>query len=157
MKTLVNDNGGEYTSNSFSKFLDLHGICMILTALYTPKQNPVSEVGNRTTVEKARTLLKQAGLPSEFWAEAIAAAVYLENRTPIASRNFFTPYVLWYGKSPTYNHLRIFGCLAYVHIGKERRGGKFSDTAKRGIFLGYQEGHHTYILSYASGKLTSSV
>lgn len=117
---------------------------MILTAPHTPQQNPVSEIGNRTTVEKARALLKNAGLPSEYWAEAGATAVYLENRTPIASRKFLTPYELWHGKAPTYHHLRVFGCLAYVHVGKERRNGKFDDTAKRGIFLGYQEGHHNY-------------
>lgn len=144
IKVLVNDNGGEYTSAAFKAFLDQHGIEMRLTAPHTPQQNPVSEIGNRTTVEKARALLKRAGLPPEFWGEAVATAVYLENRTPIASRNFISPYELWNGIKPKYDHLRIFGCLAYVHIGKERRNGKFDDTARRGVFLGYQEDHHNY-------------
>ena len=29
-------------------------------------------------------------------------------------------------------------------MGKERRDGKFADAAKRGVFLGYQDGHHNY-------------
>lgn len=147
IKSLVNDNGGEYTSKAFEKFLSENGIRMHLTAPYTPQQNPIAEVGNRTTVEKARALRKQAGLPLEFWAEAVNTAVYLENRTPIASKNFKTAFELWHGYTPKYDHLRVFGCLAYVHVGKERRESKFSDTAKRGVMLGYQESHKNYSLA----------
>lgn len=144
IKTMINDNGGEYLSNEFKKFIKYQEIFMNTTAPYTPQQNPVAEIGNRTTVEKARALLKQAGLPNEFWAEAVSTAVYLENLTPIASQNFFSPYELWHKKAPPYNHLRVFGCLSYVHVRKEQRSSKFLDTAKRVIFLGYQEGHHNY-------------
>lgn len=144
IKAIVNDNGGEYTPKAFRKFITEHGIRIHLTAPYTPQQNPVAERGNTTTVKKARAMLKQAGLPSEFWAEAVLTAVYLENGTPIASKGFKSPYELWKGKAPKYSHLRVFGCLAYVHVEKARRAGKFSDTAVRGVFLGYQEGHHNY-------------
>ena len=74
----------------------------------------------------------------------MSTAVYLENHTPIASRGFISPYELWYGRPPSYDHLRVFGCLAYVHVGQDRQSGKFSDTAKWGEFVGYQEGHHNY-------------
>lgn len=144
IKALVNDNGREYLSNNFSKFLCEHGIAMHLTAPYTPQQNPVAERGNRTIVEKARAMLKHAGLPASFWAEAVTTTVYLENHTPIASCNFLSPFELWFGKKPNYDHLKVFGCLAYVHVGEERRPGKFDDTAKRGVFLGYQDNHHNY-------------
>lgn len=79
IKNIVNDNGGEYTSKAFKTMLSESGIQMFLTAPYTPQQNPVAEVGNRTTVEKARAMLKLAGLPNTFWAEAVNTAVYLEN------------------------------------------------------------------------------
>lgn len=104
----------------------------------------MAKIGNRTTTKKARTLLKQASLPAEFWAEAVSTAVYLENRTPISSRGWITPFELWYRTKPRYDHLRVFGCLAYVHMGKERRNGKFGDVAKKGVLLGYQEGKHNY-------------
>lgn len=152
IKAIVNDNGGEYTSKAFDHFISEHGIRMHLTAPYTPQQNPVAERGNRTTVEKARAMLEHAGLPSEFWAEAVSTAVYLENRTPIASRGFKSPYELWNGAAPSYGHLRVFGCLAYIHIDKGRRQGKFSDTAERGVFLGYQEGHHNYRIMILSTR-----
>lgn len=51
---------------------------------------------------------------------------------------------MWFNEKPTYSHSRVFGCLAYVHVRKELRTGKFSDTAKKGVLLGYQEGHHNY-------------
>lgn len=144
IKTMVNYNGGEYVSNAFETFTSEHGIRMNPTAPYTPKQDPVAEIGNRTTVEKARALLKTAYLPHEFWAEAVTTAVYLENITPVALRNYQSPHEIWFGKKPTYEHLQVFGCLAYVHHQKELWSGKFSDKAKRGILLGYQDGHHNY-------------
>lgn len=144
IKAIVNENGGEYVSKAFESYISENGIHMHLTAPYTPQQNPVAEVGNRTTVEKARAMLKHAGLPNTFWAEAVNTAVYLENITPVASRGFSKPHELWFGEPPRHDHLRVFGCLAYVHIGKERRLSKFADTAAHGVILGYQEGHRNY-------------
>lgn len=138
IKKLVNDNGGEYTSNEFGNFVDSCGIFMDFTAPYTPQQNPISEQGNRTTTEKARAMLKQAKLPAEFWGEAVLTAVYLENITPIAKANFRSPHELWFGEVPSYKHLRVSGCLAYVHVQRGFRDGKFSDVAKKGVFVGYQ-------------------
>lgn len=63
---MINDNGGEYVSTSFKEFISKNGIIMNLTAPYTPQQNPVAEIGNRTTVEKARALLKKASMLKEF-------------------------------------------------------------------------------------------
>jgi len=37
---------------------------------------------NRTLIEMARCLLSQANLPKEFWAKAVATAVYIRNRCP---------------------------------------------------------------------------
>ena len=36
------------------------------------------------------------------------------------------------------NHLKIFGCLVYVHIPKEKRT-KLDPSGKKGIFVGYCE------------------
>lgn len=79
-------------SKAFEDFVKEHGILVNLTAPYKPQQNPVAERGNRTTVEKARALLKQASMPNEFWAEAVSTAVYLENITPLASKKYVTPH-----------------------------------------------------------------
>src|SRR5688572_4940396 len=82
-------------------------------------------------------ILHGASLGEEFWAEAGNTAVYLINRLPTkALDNGMTPYEAWYGKKPTFNHLRIFGCKAYVHVPKQKRK-RFESKTLPCIFLGY--------------------
>ncbi|MBW0531029.1 hypothetical protein O181_070744 [Austropuccinia psidii MF-1] len=57
-------------------------------SLYTPQQNPVAERGDKTTINMARCLLKDSGLPLSYWEEAVNTAVYLENLTPSCAINF---------------------------------------------------------------------
>jgi hypothetical protein len=42
------------------------------------------------------------------------------------------------GKKPKVSHLKIFGCLVFVHISKEKRN-KLEPSGKKGIFVGYCE------------------
>lgn len=146
IKRVVNDNGGEYVSNEFKEYLKTHGIIMDTTAPHTPEQNPISERGMRTTTERTRCLLDDSQLPLRFWGEAVATAVYLENRSPEASLGLKTPYELWYGEKPSLGHLRIFGCAAYRLIPKQFRESKFSRTSVKCILLGYQERISNYRL-----------
>ena len=56
---------------------------------------------SRTMTESARSMLTHATLPDNLWAEAVAAAIYVKNRTPITSfKKSSTPYERWYGKKP---------------------------------------------------------
>ena len=85
LKTVRSDNGGEYTSNKFKEFCNEKGISHEFTTPYSPQQNGVSERLNRTLLEKARSMIYHAEVPSKFWAEAINTAVYLHNRSPTAA------------------------------------------------------------------------
>ena len=82
VKCLRTDNGGEYVSKAFKDFCDLKGIKQELTAPYNPSQNGVAERMDRTFQEKVRSMLSNAKLPNGFWAEAVANAVHLINRSP---------------------------------------------------------------------------
>jgi hypothetical protein len=42
------------------------------------------------------------------------------------------------GKKPEVSHLKIFGCLVFIHIPKEKRN-KLEPSGKKGIFVGYSE------------------
>lgn len=157
IKRLVNDNGGEYLDGEFQKYLKSEGIVMDTTASYTPQQNPISERGNRTTTERARCILINAKLPKKFWAEAVATAVYIENRSPEASLKLQTPHELWFGTKADLSHLRIFGCSAYRLIPKQFRGLKFATTSEKMILLGYQDRLHNYrLLNPAKNKVIYS-
>lgn len=54
-----------------------------------------------------------------FWAEAVATAVYLLNRSPTKAVKKRIPYKAWSGRKPEVSHFRIFGSIAYVHIPSE--------------------------------------
>ncbi|KRX30474.1 Retrovirus-related Pol polyprotein from transposon TNT 1-94, partial [Trichinella sp. T9] len=70
VKCLRTDNGREYVNNMFAEFLMRKGIRHERTIPETPQQNGVAERMNRTLVEKARTMLIDANLSPDLWAEA---------------------------------------------------------------------------------------
>lgn len=82
IKNVVCDGGGEFNSKEFLSFFEEKNITVHITSPHTPQQNSVAKRGNCITSEKAKALLKQAGLPSTYWAEAVVTAVFLENVTP---------------------------------------------------------------------------
>ncbi|WRX09128.1 Integrase [Theobroma cacao] len=126
------DNGGEYTSQEFSQFLEKEGIFHQLTAPYCPQQNGVSERKNSTVLEMCRCLMFEKNMPKRFWAEAASTAVYLLNIIPTRAKQNITPYEEWYGTTPFVDHLRVFGSLCYQHIPEEQRD-KLQPKAQMGI------------------------
>jgi hypothetical protein len=76
---------------------------------------------NETLMEKARSMLSGVRLGQEFWAEAVGTSCYLVNQSPSSASDDKTPHEVWFGKKPSLQHLRLFGCDAYVHVPKENR------------------------------------
>ena len=112
----------------------------------TPEQKGVAERLNRTLVETTRSMLLDAKLPHQFWAEAISTATYLRNRSPTSAVEGATPHQAWYGQKPRVEHLRVFGSAAYIHIPKDERG-KLDPKAKKCVLLGYgnvRKGYRVY-------------
>ena len=143
IEALRADRGGEYLSNEFQQFLKECGIRPEFTAAYSPQQNGVSERLNRTLVEAARSMLSHADLSNAYWAEAVATATYLRNRlVSTALKAGETPYLLWYGKKPNLEHIRVFGCVVYSHIPSENR--KKLEKAQKLRFIGYTETTRNY-------------
>ena len=86
----------------------------------------------------ARAMLHDQGLPLFLWAEACNTAIYLQSRSPHQSLGNQTPLEAFSGQKPQLGHLRIFGCLTYSQVPKEKRT-KLDPTAEKGIFVGYSE------------------
>uniref|UniRef100_H3H9D7 Integrase catalytic domain-containing protein n=1 Tax=Phytophthora ramorum TaxID=164328 RepID=H3H9D7_PHYRM len=144
VKTLRNDNGGEYTSGAMAKFCADRGIVQKFTPPYTPQLNGVAERMNRTLVECARCMLEHAGLPKTYWGEAVMTAAFLRNRCPTrAISHDKSPHQVWTGKKPLLANLKVFGCHAYVHVPKAKRT-KFDARSVRCRFLGYSEHEKAY-------------
>lgn len=139
------DNGGEYKGLEHI-FGTIYGIKFEYTTAYTPWQNGVSERLNRSLVSVARAMLADAQLPPELWGEAVMAASYIRNRTPIGP-NGLTPEEAYSGKRPSVAHLRAWGCVAYAHVAPEQRDGdKLAPNAIRTALVGYMPTSKQYRL-----------
>lgn len=143
IKHLQSDNGREYVNNEFNDFLNKAGIRRRLTAPYTPQQNGIAERKNRTLVEMARCMMRQAGSPPALWAEAVNTANYIRNRCPTTALNGLIPFTLWKGKKPTIVYMNVFGSKAYYKE-KGKPKGKFESRSQLGIFVGYDTQSKAY-------------
>ncbi|BBH04991.1 transposable element gene [Prunus dulcis] len=146
VKCLRSDKGGEFTSCEFNKLCEVEGIQRQLSMAYTPQQNGVVERKNRIVVEMAKAMLHGKGLPYYLWAEAVHTAVYLINRCPTRALGDKTPFEAYSGRKPGLAHLKIFGCVCYVHISTKVRQ-KLDAKSTKGIFVGYaicEKGYRVY-------------
>ncbi|UYV71200.1 hypothetical protein LAZ67_8002150 [Cordylochernes scorpioides] len=146
LKRIRNDNGGEYVSNYFKRWLSSKGIKQEFTTAYTPESNGKAERLNRTIVESARTMLINSKLPKKFWSESVKVAVHVDNRIKIKEMNT-TPFEIYKGWKPNIVYLKRFGSEAYVHIRKEKRK-KMEPKAHKGIMMGYsmiRKGYRIYL------------
>jgi len=116
------DGGGEYTSNEFCHHLQQEGIEAQRTTLYTPESNGVSERVNRMIIGTTHALLHAVSAPKQYRAEAAMTAIYVRNRLPTrAIQAGFIPYEPWHGRKAMYDHIRVWGCVAYTQVPKETR------------------------------------
>jgi hypothetical protein len=67
-----------------------------------------------------------------------------------------TPFELFYGRKPNMQTIRAFGCPCYVHVHRADRDGRNSDTAQRGIFLGYNQERRAYNVLIQHNKIVVS-
>jgi len=143
IKCLRFDGGGEYSSNEFNEYLKEHGIQRKYSCNYSPQQNGVAEKKNRHIAEIARAVLNEKNLPNYFWAEAVATTVYIMNRTPTTTIHGMTPEKKFIGKKPDVSHLKVFGCITYVHVPDEKRS-KLDPKAEKCIFIRYSSEQKGY-------------
>ena len=55
------------------------------------------------------------------------------------------PQRVWTGKDISYRHLKVFDCLAYVHVAKDK-WGKLDPKTRPSTFLGYGDNEFGYQL-----------
>ena len=83
-----------------------------------------------------RSMLSYSSLPKSFWGYAIQTATYILNVVPSKSVPR-TPLELWSGNKPSLSHFRIWGCPAYVLMGKTTKLEMRSEVC---FFVGYAKG-----------------
>ena len=155
IKTFRLDNGREFTSNEFKELCKDSGIKRELSTPYNPQQNGVAERKNRTIMEVARAMLHDQYLPIHIWVEVARISLYVLNRTSYRVLKNKMLEEVFFSKKPEVNHFRIYGCLVYIHIPKEKRT-KLDPSGKKGIFLGYSESSNVYRIYFPGFKKTTT-
>ena len=112
--TIHSDNGGEFLSTHFKTLLHSYGIIHHRSCPYSPQQNGVVECKQRHLINTVRSLMFQASLPSLFWGHVILMATSIINRLPSSLLSWKTPFERLYQKPPTYDLLKVFGCLCFA-------------------------------------------
>lgn len=133
VQTIRSDNGSEFIC--LSEIFNQKGIHET-SCVGTPQQNRHVGRKHQHILNVARALRFQTNLHIEFWSYCIPTTRYLINRTPTKILQGKTPFELIYNHLPPIEHLRVFGCICYVH-NQKHGGDKFATPSNRSIFLGY--------------------
>jgi len=123
--------------------LRTNGIIFHLSCPYTSPQNGKAERILRTLNNSMQTLLIDASMPPKYWAEALAVATYLLNRSSSSSIRNAIPYFRLYNSYPTYDHLRVLDCLCYPNL-QATSPHKLTPRSTAYVFLGYPPDHKRY-------------
>lgn len=97
----------------------------------------------RTLNNAIRSLLFQAQLAPSYWVEALHVAAHVINIVPSSAISHKTPHSLLFGQTPTYDHLKVFGCLCFPNVNYSNLH-KLSHRSTPCLFLGYPSNHRGY-------------
>ncbi len=154
LKAVHTDRGTDYVNSELETYFSDKGVIHNTTAPYTPEQNGVAERFNHTLTKWVRSMLLDAKLESEHWADAASTATYVKNRSP-SSHSSQTPWELFFGRKPDVSGMRVFGSKAYVHVPKQLRR-KLDPLSTVGTFIGYEPNTKAYRVLMDSGKVEIS-
>nr|GEW46093.1 retrovirus-related Pol polyprotein from transposon TNT 1-94 [Tanacetum cinerariifolium] len=105
----------------------------LLTPLYTPQHNGVSERRNRTLLDMGRSMMNLKTLSLSFWDYALEFAIRILNMVPTKKVDK-TPYELWYGKVLNLSYLKVW---RYEDLLKRDTPDKLEQRSVKCIFIGY--------------------
>ncbi|KAL0431167.1 UNVERIFIED_CONTAM: Retrovirus-related Pol polyprotein from transposon RE1 [Sesamum radiatum] len=145
IKVVRTDNGSKFLSSSCQDFFQKQGVIHQKTYTYTPQQNGVVERKHRHLLQVARALMFQSQLPKHFWGDSILTATHIINKLPTPTLNWKSPFEILYDSPPTYDNLKMFGCLCFASNIYPHKS-KFDQRAFKRVFLGYVPDHKGYKL-----------
>ena len=146
IKVCKSDNAQEYKAYEFTSILHQFGIVPHSSCAGTSQQNDRAECKLCHILDVVRATTIAASIPSQFWGEAALTAVYTINRCPFPIVQNQTPYDLLFGSYPSYDLLRVFGCVCFVLLQDHERN-KLQSRSRLCCFLGYeisQKGYRCY-------------
>ncbi|GJV29137.1 putative ribonuclease H-like domain-containing protein [Tanacetum coccineum] len=136
VKVIRYDNGTEFKNKEMNQFCERKGIKREFSVARTPQQNEVAKRKDRTLIEAGRTMLADSKLPTTFWAKAVNAACYVQNRVLVTKPHNKTPYKLFLGRKLVLGFMKPFGCPITI-LNTIDHLGKFDGKADEGFSVGY--------------------
>ncbi|GAW02502.1 retrovirus-related pol polyprotein [Lentinula edodes] len=158
MVFLRTDNAPKFWSNIVQDWLKSVGITFIPGPPYSSSANGTVERGIGHKTSMVRVMMLDARLGAKWWAEAWQAADRTNNLLPSTRIPGKIPEVVFTGKKQDAGFLRVWGCVAYVHVPKEWSQDKVEPRGIKGRLIGYDmESHGTYriLIPETSGIIRS--
>jgi hypothetical protein len=143
------DMGSEFNNQTFARYCEKHGITMEKVPKASSAANGHVEHMNWTIIEGVRTMLLDAKMDRQWWAEAAVAQCYIRGFIPSAHHPDIVPWEKWFGCiiKADILHLRVWGSVCWV-TDLDRTTGKLGLQAWKGRMVGYMgwRGYRIYNL-----------
>lgn len=144
---VFSDNGSQYASHNFAKFLDTYGVKHTWTAIYSPQAN-ASERANRSILSAIRAQIDTDQRDWDRQIHAISAAL----RNTVHDSTGFSPFYLVFGyhmslHGSTYELLRAVGSLPVEDI-EVSPPSNFRQMLHRRVKENLQQAHQRHEQTY---------
>ena len=137
-KITMFDPYSELLSKEQENYLKENRIEHQLSMPDSPQQNGQAESFQQTIVNRAEAMWHQTSLSKGFWIYPVKAKGH-SIMSLIKSADYKTLKELWDWTIPDISHLRVFRCLAWIHILKKRRH-KLEPKSQEMTFVCYELG-----------------
>jgi len=138
MVFVCTDNAPEFKGVVWATFFNENGLIHIPTAPYSPASNGTAECSIGISTAAVWAMLKDSCLSAEWWAEAWAFGDYAKNLLPLICHPGEIPEERWTRVKQDVRHVHVWGCVAYVHVPKEKDRGKLSNQGQKGRLIGIE-------------------
>ena len=135
-----------------TNFYSAHGIIHQKSCVYTPQQNSVVERKHQHLLSVAKSLRIQSNVPLCYWGDYILTVAHIINRLPSPILQKKSPFELLFHIKPSYDHLRVFGCLRYSSTISVP---KFQRRLQACVLLGYPSATKGYDAAPSSSPSNS--
>ena len=126
----------EYRDSQFFDLIHTQGTIIQRSYVGTSQQNGRVERKHRHILDSVRAFLIFAPYPKRFFGEAALTNVYTINHLPSLTLQNLSPFERFYGTSPSYSFLCIFGCACFVLL-QLHKHSKLEPRSRLCYFLGY--------------------